>query len=94
MPAQRRYRFSRLWDSCAVEAESRGVVSVVVGEGLTCFREARRRLSVKRVDWEDSIVDAWMLRWALRAETETVRKVVEGRARVFTLFVKGGDLIV
>jgi len=50
MPAQSRYRFSRLWESCAVLVERRGVVSVVVGEGLDCFCEARRRLSVERVD--------------------------------------------
>lgn len=48
--------------SCAVEVERRGVVSVVVGEGLDCFCEARRRLSVDRVDREERIVEAWMLR--------------------------------
>jgi hypothetical protein len=45
------------------------------------------------VDWEERIVEAWMLRCALRAETGVVREVVRG-GRVVTLFLEGGDLVV
>jgi hypothetical protein len=65
-------------------------VSVVVGEGLDCFCEARRRLRVDRVDWEERIVEAWMLRWALRERTAGVRHVVRGRKEGGVYFVLGG----
>jgi len=69
-----------------VEAERRGVVSVVVGEGLDCFWEARRRVRVERVDCEERIVEAWMLRCALRERTADVREVVaEGEGVYFGL---------
>lgn len=63
-------------------------MSVVVGEGFDCFCAARRRFSVDRVDCDERIVEAWMLRWALRERTVIVRQVVRGRQAVY--FVLGG----
>jgi hypothetical protein len=51
---------------------------VVVGrESLDCFWELRRRVRVDRVDCEERIVEAWILRCVLREETVFVRGVVD-----------------
>lgn len=62
------------------------VSSVVVREVLDYFCEVRGRVRIERVVWEDKIVEAWILRCALREETVLLEGSGEGGCtRLFTL---------
>jgi len=77
-----------------VEVERRGFVSVVVeGSGFECFCEVRRRARVARVDCEERMVDACMLRWVLREETGRISMEERGR-KLFTLCFEGFYFVV
>ncbi len=73
MPAHRRYRFSWLWESCATEAERRGLSSfgvLVPGpcEGFCDSNRPRMDFDVR----EDRMVATLRLRSAFRAATGDV----------------------
>ncbi len=76
-----------------VDEERRGFVSVLselVGRVcLDFFWEVRSRVRVERMACEERMVEAWILRCALREHTEIVRGVCKERQEV-VYFALGG----